>query len=206
MSGKSLIYSNQLIYHLLMRVLYGLNFKDRYRAIAEIVPNEASVVEVCCGDCYLYRKYLKFKNIDYLGLDINPIFIHFATQKHINAMLFDLNKGVLPKADIVILQAGLYQFIPKHKEIVDKLLSAALQTLIIAEPIKNLSESQNPIISFIAKRAANPGTGHAEMRFNEKTIMEFFKSYGDHTEKIFKIEGGREIVGIFGHTCTSELR
>ncbi|MCB4790914.1 MAG: hypothetical protein LHV68_03405 [Elusimicrobia bacterium] len=196
MIKRSFLYSSPSIYNILVRLLYGINFNSRYEAIAEIIPEGVSVMEVCCGDCYLYLNYLKKKKVKYTGLDINTSFIKSALERGVNVKYIDLNKGLLPNAQYVIMQASLYQFIPNHKAIVDKLLDSALEKLIIAEPVMNLSDSQNPVISYIAKRAADPGTGNALNRFNEQSLTVFFRSYGDRFKRSFKIKGMREMVGI----------
>lgn len=193
----SYIYRHPFIYQLAMRLLYGKNFYSRYKAIAEIIPEDSTVIDVCCGDCYLYRNYLKRKNINYLGLDINPIFVNKAKEKGINARVFDLHRDELPTAPYIILQASLYQFIPEHKKIIEKLLYSASKNLIIAEPIRNLSDSKCKLISYFAKKAANPGTGDMEKRFNEKSLTEVFYQYGKQLKTRFKIDGGREMIGIF---------
>jgi ubiquinone/menaquinone biosynthesis C-methylase UbiE len=58
--------------------------------IADLIPCEAKVVDVCCGDCYIYLNFLKKKNVKYLGLDINQAFVNAAKRKGISVELFDL--------------------------------------------------------------------------------------------------------------------
>ena len=193
----SIIYSHPLIYRFLMRLIYRKNFDARYEAIAKYVPECASIIDVGCGDCYLYHRYLKSKNVNYLGLDINPLFVSNITKKGFKTMLFDITNEPLPKAEYVIMQASLYQFIPHEEKILDKLFASATKRVILSEPVRNLSDSMNPIISFIAKRSANPGTGHTMRRINEDTLMRLFNIYKKQLKTFFKIRGEREIVGIF---------
>jgi hypothetical protein len=95
------------------------------------------------------------------------------------------------------MNESLYQFMPLHKQVVDNLLSSALKKVIISEPIINLSNSNNKFISFIARRSANPGTGHKKDRFIEETFRTFFTdNYSSQIEKFKFIPGKRELMVI----------
>ena len=127
----------------------------------------------------------------------NPIFINAARRKGINAVVFDVAKDVLPKGEYIIMQGGLCHFIPNEEDIANKLFEAALKKVIIAEPIRNLATSRNFLISYLAKRFSDPGTGGGFERFDKKSLLEFFDKYKDRLEEYFEIEGGRDMVGIF---------
>ena len=86
----SIIYRNTLLYNVAVRAIYGKGFYDRYEQIAALIPKHSSVVEVCCGDCYLYKNYLSHKNIEYTGLDFNPVFISKARAMGINVLHHNL--------------------------------------------------------------------------------------------------------------------
>ena len=193
---KSPIYWHPVIYHLLMRALYGEYFRTRYKAIAELIPDHASVTEVCAGDCYLFRNYLKKKNVKYLGLDINSSFVRYGQRNNIPILQHDLFTDEVPPADYVIIHASLYQFMPNHEFVVRKLLAAAKSVLLIAEPIRNLSSSQNPLISFIAKYSANPGKDHTVHRLNKETLITFFQKFIEF-KRVKEVDGEREIIGVF---------
>ena len=193
---KSPVYWHPAIYNLLMRFLYGKNFEARYRAIAELIPDNANVTEVCAGDGYLFRKYLKKKNIKYIGLDINSSFVKYGQQNNIPIMKHDLFTDEIPSSDYVIIHGSLCQFIPNHEVIVKKLLAASKNVLLIAEPVRNLSSSSNPLVAFIAKYSANPGDNHAVHRFNKDTLIDFFQHFREFKE-VKEMDGGRELIGIF---------
>lgn len=194
---KSVIYLHPKIYEIVMRMLYGRNFKHRFKAIYELIPLGTNVVEVCMGDCYLYRNYLRKKSISYLGLDINETFVKYAHKKGVQARKHNLITEEVPEADYIIIQASLYQFIPNEDEIMKKLLNASMKKLIVAEPVFNVSSSKNPVIAFVAKRFANPGTKHVTKRFDRESLMELFKKYEQFLETVFEIKGGREVIGVF---------
>jgi len=193
---KSPVYWHPAVYHYLMRLLYGKYFEARYEAISNLIPEHASVTEVCSGDSYLFRNYLIKKNVKYLGLDLNPSFVKYGREKNIHILKHDLLTDEVPFSDYIIIQASLYQFIPKEHYILNKLLSAANRYLIVAEPVKNLADSSNPIISFLARYSVNPGTSPAVKRFNRETLLACFKQHSEFSE-VIEVDGGREIIGLF---------
>ena len=193
---KSPIYWHPNIYRLVMKLLYGKYFEARYKCLSELIPPMTSVVEPCAGDAYLYRNYLKAKGTKYVGLDINPVFVQAAKKKNISFFINDLLKDNVPVADYIVLQASLYQFMPHELKIIRKLLDSAKSTLIIAEPIRNLADSHNPIIRLLAKYSANPGgSNHPVKRFNKDTFHACLKQF-DEFKELKIIDGGREMIGV----------
>ena len=190
------IYWHPAIYNRLMKLLYGKYFEARYEAIADLIPDGASVTEVCAGDAYLFRNYLRKKNVKYTGLDINPSFVRHAQRNNVPMSEHDLVRDEVPASDYIIIQASLYQFMPEHELIVRKLLASAKNVLLVVEPIRNLASSSNPIVTFIAKYSANPGKEHKVHRFNKETLMDFFRQF-EEFKSAQEMEGGRELVGIF---------
>jgi len=186
-----------------MRFLYGKFFHDRYSVLAGMIPERSSVLEVCSGDCWLYLKYLRKKNIIYQGSDVNEVFLSHAQKKNIPILKLDLLKDILPRAEFVVMQASLYQFIPRQKYVVDKLLASATKKVLIAEPIKNLATSSNPIISFLAKRLANPGDGQKFNRFDESSLDQLMNDhYSNLIDQVAVIPGGREKIYSLDATMT----
>lgn len=191
------VYWHPVIYQLFLRIIFGRQFKIRYQEVASFIPNGSCVVDICCGDCTIYRYFLRKKNVQYLGLDINLFFVRWLKKKRIPIRLFDVYKDEIPPAEYIIMLGSLYQFIPHHKEIMDKMLKAATKKVIITERIQGaFSSSTNSLISYIAKRLANPGTGHAMYRFNEKKLIRFLMSYGTKLERYYKICNNTQIVAV----------
>ena len=195
--NRGVLYSSTLMYRFFMKLAYGQNFESRYEAIAEHIPQGVSVIDVCCGDCYLYHKYLKFKDVKYLGLDVNTAFVSNALKKKLNVRLFDINVDTIPTAEYIIMQSSLYQFIPDEKLILEKLFRSATKAVIVAEPIRNLSTSDNLFIASIAKTIGRLITGSTAMRFNEQSLTKLFNTYGEQLKSKFQTKGGRELVAIF---------
>lgn len=133
---KSIIYRHPAIYTLAMKLPYKNNFHERYRAIADLIPAGAEIIDVCCGDCYIYFNFLKDKNVKYLGLDINRTFVSAVVKKGARAVQFDLYRDRLPRSDYFLMQASMYHFIPDQGVVMQKVLDSASKRAIISEPVK----------------------------------------------------------------------
>jgi len=192
----SVIYRSSVGYELLMRVLYGRHYRDRMRAVAAEVPEGASVLELCCGPGTLYLRYLRARVSGYVGIDVNPRFVEKLNRRGIAANRLDLAAGdePLPAADVVILQASLYHFLPAPERILDRMLAAARDRVIVSEPVRNLASSDLPIVSRIGRHAADPGVSGHTQRFTEETLAALMARYGERILKSFPIPGGRERV------------
>jgi hypothetical protein len=183
----------------MMRGLYGRYFSDRYLAVAAEVPARATVVEVCAGDCYLYLHYLRPKSVTYLGLDLSAHLVRWAQAQGVNARQWNMWEDEIPSADVVIMQAGLYHFMPQTKAIIQKMLAAARQAVIIAEPIQNITSSSNPAMAWLGRQLVrltvteriDPGR-----RFERQSLMVVFQSL-DEFKYAYLIPGGKEMVGVF---------
>ncbi len=190
---KSINYRSTFVYNATMKLIYHKNFDARYEEISDLIPEGASVLDACCGDARLYTNFLKKKNVSYTGLDINRGFIKTACAAGVDARLTDvLISNNLPSADYVVLQSSLYQFIPRHDSVLRKLAAAARIALIIAEPVKNLGGSSNPILKWAGRAMNNPGTGTITHRFSHESIAEALKPY--KIVKTQEICGGREML------------
>ena len=204
---SSLIYQHRTAYHLLMRLLYGRHFSARYEAIAAGVPLGSSVVDVCAGDGYLYLNYLRAKSVQYQALDISPQLVRWMQQHGIQAQRFDAWQDTLPVADIVIMQASLYQFLPNAAPIVEKILHAARQHVIITEPVRNIASSDNPVLRFVGKRLTRPEEGSGEYqahRFDQASLLGLAQQFPVF-ERSCELPGGREMMIVLrGQAVTSE--
>ena len=182
-----------------MRLLYGRSFSARYEAVADEVPAGSEVVDVCAGDGYLYLNYLCAKPVQYQALDISPRLVQWMQRHGIQARQFDVWQDAVPAADVVIMQASLYQFLPNAAPIIEKLLRAARQRVIITEPVRNIASSDNPVLRSIGKRLTQPEEGggvYQAYRFNQISLTALFQQF-PALERWCVLPGGREMMGIF---------
>ena len=191
----SVIYQNALVYESVMLVLYGRHYFSRYKAIASLIPNGAGVLDVCCGPARIYSRYLKRKDVKYYGLDINEGFISNLIRAGARGEIWDLRDDRdLPPADYVLMHASLYHFLPDASGVIDRMLRAARKQVIIAEPIRNLADSNIPLLSPFARRQTDPGIGKQPARFTEITLDRLMSRYTSRLNQSFLIPGGREKV------------
>jgi hypothetical protein len=197
--APAIIYKNILLYQLFMRMLYGRHFEDRYKAVAAQIPSGSSVMDICAGDAYLYTNFLKHNGNDYLAIDNSPFFINSAQKRNIACIQLNVSEDPLPVADVVVMMASLYQFIPHEKRVIQKLLDSARKKLVITEPISNLSASANLYIRKLAQRLSIPFQASQQYegkRFDRPALENLFRSFKELSE-IKTIPGERELMGIF---------
>ena len=193
MPSTSLIYRSSSLYELAMLALYGRHYGSRYRAIAELVPNGSSVLDLCCGPALLYHRYLRHKSVRYTGLDVNAEFIDRLTRRGASGQVRDLrSEEALPEADYVIMQSSLYHFLPDPSPVMDRMLRAARRQVIVSEPIRNLSSSDSRLVALVGKLLTDPGVGNHSQRFNEASLDQFFSRYRSLVQQSFLAAGGRE--------------
>jgi len=203
--ATSLIYRNSSLYELAMVLLYGRHYGERYRAVADLIPEGSSVVDLCCGPAILYHRYLRSKSVQYTGLDINSGFIDRLVRGGGSGQVFDLRSDeALPTADILIMQASLYHFLPDATGVLERMLAAAKTKVIIAEPIRNLATSNSRLLSLIARIFTNPGAGEHSLRFTEATLAQFFSKYASQVVARFTIAGGREQIYVLNAGSQSD--
>jgi hypothetical protein len=190
---SSLIYRNRTAYGIVMRALYGRHYAARFRAIADLVPEGAALVDLCCGPATLYTRYLREKSVDYLGLDLNEGFIARLNDAGGRGEVRNLHADTpLPEADFVIIQASLYHFLPEPRPMIDRMLAAARGQVIITEPIRNMATSDNWVLATLGRRFTNAGDGTQAHRFTEATLDELFRDYAPRVVRQSLIAGGRE--------------
>jgi trans-aconitate methyltransferase len=193
--AQSWVYRNGLVYELVMLGLYGRHYGARYRAVADLIPDGSSVVDLCCGPGILFDRYLRARSVDYTGIDVNPRFVARVNRRGGRGLLEDLSEArPLPEADVVVMQASLYQFLPDPALLVRRMLGAARERVIIAEPVRNLATSANPWVRALARRQTDPGLGARPSRFTEATFDAFIDGLGVRVMRSLVIPGGREKV------------
>jgi hypothetical protein len=74
------------------------------------------------------------------------------------------------------------------------MLKAATEKVIIAEPVRNLTTSNSPLLAKLGRILTNPGLGEQPDRFTEASLDQLFSVYASQVDKAFLIAGGREKV------------
>lgn len=194
--STSLVYRSAAGYELLMRALYGRYYASRMQAVAAQIPYGATVLELCCGPGTLYLRQLRGWTSGYTGIDVNPRFVARLRRRGVDARVLDLAaaEGPLPSADTVIMQASLYHFLPAPERIVDQMLAAASDRVVVSEPVRNLASSNLPALARLGRHATDPGTGGHAQRFTEETLERLMGRYRERILRSFPIPGGREWV------------
>jgi SAM-dependent methyltransferase len=183
-----------------MLLLYQRGYAERSKALAALIPEGASVVDVCCGPASLYFDHLRFKHVAYTGLDINAGFVESVSSRGARATVWDVSGDTpFPRADYLIMQASLYHFLPNPRPVVDRMLEAATVNVLLTEPIRNLADSENPLVAWLARKLSNPGTGDQARRFNAERLDEFLEYYRASGRLVdtYPIAGGRERLCVF---------
>jgi SAM-dependent methyltransferase len=194
--STSLIYRSAAGYELLMRALYGRHYAARMRAVAAQVPDGAAVLELCCGPGTLYKRYLRGHVSAYIGLDLNQRFVAQLREQGVDARSVDLANTAepLPRTDVALIQASLYHFLPDAGALIERMLSAARDRVIVSEPVRNLASSQMTLVGLLGRRGTDPGGGGHDQRFTEQTLDQLMARYDDRIRNSFLIPGGREKV------------
>jgi hypothetical protein len=192
--STSVVYRSTAGYELLMRLLYGRHYGARLRVVAAQVPDGAAVLELCCGPATLYKRCLRGRVGSYVGLDVNDGFVAGLQREGIDARRCDLAAGdqPLPAADVVLMQASLYHFLPDARPLLDRMLAVARDRVIVSEPVRNLASSTTPLLRTLGRRGTDPGAGGHDQRFTEATLDELMN--GMEVRNAFLIPGGREKV------------
>jgi hypothetical protein len=207
LSQTSLIYRSAAGYELIMRALYGRHYRARLQAVADQIPPGSSVLELCPGPGALYERHLRRRGGGggggrgggggYLAADVNPRFVERLKSLGAEAVVLDVSAPEpLPPADVVVMQASLYHFLPDASAMVDRMLAAARDRVVLAEPIRNLSSSRLPGLARLSQRSTDPGAGEDghEQRFDEPRLDALMARYAGRVVTRFKIPGGREKV------------
>ena len=189
------IYWSATGYDLVMRALYGQSYARLYADVAALIPEGASVTDVCCGTARLYRDFLRHRGCRYIGLDHNPILVRAVRRAGVDARVFDVRRDQAPRADYVVMCSSLYHFFESRNETLATLLNAAGEAVIVSEPVRNLTSHPFPPIKLVATWLTNPGRGTAEARFNPQTFRAFAGDNG--ASGYFHESSDRQAIAVF---------
>lgn len=191
---QSPLYWHPKFYAFVMRKLYGFYYENRYSALAKLIPDNCSLLELCMGDLYFYENYLKKKRIDYTCADINPVFVNAAKQKGVKVVLLDILKEEIPKSDFILIQGSLYHSIPHQKELIKKLLASTGKQLIISENTSNISNSSNKLKSWFGAAFSKAKSGQSKIKFTKETLKESFKDFEKNVAQWIESPDNLEVI------------
>ena len=169
-----IVYGHPLTYRLIEKLIYGRSYRYHYEALAREI-GESDLLELCCGDCQILDYY---RGRRYRGVDINPVFVAHAQRRGLDVTLCDVSTYAIPETPCILIHNSLYQFYPRHEELINRALASATEKLIISEPVMNLSSSPNPLIAELAKRLTSMGGSVSTKRFNRAEAEEIFQRFG----------------------------
>jgi hypothetical protein len=177
---KSPAYWNAMCYEFFMRYIWrqsGYIREQHWKAIAEWIPEGASVVEVAAGTGRFFRDVLAGRVGNYQALDINQVFVDEMKRRGINARCSDIRRDAIPTGDTVIILSALYHFKDTASEMLDKLLRAARERLIILEPVgQEMTLYTWP--NRIRAALGNIGEGPIYNRYTREELAALCKAFG----------------------------
>ncbi len=176
-----------------MRVLYGRYYAARDAAVAAHVPDGASVLDLCCGPARLYERELRGRIGAYVALDANERFVARLRRRGVDARRADVSTAELPVADVVVMQASLYHFMPAAAAMLRRMRAAARTSVIVAEPVRNLASSRLGVVARLGAGAAATAGGAQAQRFDAESLGALMRgTFGDAVAFHAPIPGGRE--------------
>jgi SAM-dependent methyltransferase len=192
--SESWVYRSAWGYGLALRVLYGRYYTARDTAVAALVPVGSSVLELCCGPARLYLRELRSRTSSYVGIDANTGFVERLAKRGVDARVGDVASADLQRADVVLMQASLYHFLPDAQPMLERMRAVADERVIVSEPVRNLAASGNPLVAWIGSRGTATAAGEHEQRFDEASLDTLMGGFGDAVRSARLIPGGREKV------------
>jgi len=180
-----------------MNVLYLGGYSARFKDVISCAEfdsnNDEKILELCFGDIYIAR-WAQRAGIKYTGIDVNEVFVRYASAQGIDARLEDLHRmSKLPDASVTVMLGSLYHFHDDLKGFIDRVMASA-HRFIISEPVTNLSSNKG-LIGWIARRSAKAGHGHESFRYDEPVLIDALtKVCGDcYTIQVLK-KGKKDII------------
>jgi trans-aconitate methyltransferase len=191
------LYQYPCLYSIAMRIAYGKEYRERYEMISRQFPEAAHVLELCSGDLRLHdvleRRGLL---LSYRGVDLAPAAIERAHARGLDVVQGDVRAVMrLPSADVVIMQASLYQFHEEAVALLRRMWQSASRQMIIAEPVKNVSQSGYRFARRLALLLSRTTDGrNIAFRYTEPLLRAAYAAAGVPIHHVAYTTLGREVV------------
>lgn len=192
--NTSPLYWTGVGYDLAMKRLYGRQYAESYARVAALIPDGASVIDVCAGTCRLYRDHLSRRPCEYLGLDFNGHLLMSARRRGARVRSCDVLRDEIPQGDYVVMCSSFYHFHERADEVLDKLLRSARKAVVLSEPVENLSAHPG-IFGRWLRRLTHPGIGDAGFRYDLASFRDFAARRG--AEVFDHPPGARNALAVF---------
>ncbi len=202
------VYEVPALYRLLMLLGYGPDYAARYALVADRIGEPDDVLEVCCGHLGLYRHLARRGLVrSYVGLEQSPAMLRLARRRGVDVRAFDVRAGgTLPAAGTVIMQASLYQFHDIADTLLPRLWAAARRLLVIAEPVRNLSQSRFGVARWAARALTRTSDSRIHtFRYTEASLLELYRRCGVPVSRVDRTPGGREVVVTSASSAASSV-
>ena len=158
-----------------MNILYAGGYRKRFKKVVVSMTSykPSSVLELCFGDLFI-AEYCAKNNINWIGVDMNNYFVSLGKKKNYNVYNADISAlAELPTSEMCVIIGSLYHFKNEINILLTKMLQSTA-TIIVSEPIKNMTNSNN-LFGWIARKSANTGKGDVSFRYTESTFLEMLK-------------------------------
>ncbi|MCF2142658.1 MAG: class I SAM-dependent methyltransferase [Candidatus Heimdallarchaeota archaeon] len=174
-----LMYQHPVIYN------FSIWMNDPQQKIPKALASRVagnSVLDLGCGTALL-RKFLPAE-IDYIGVDLNEVFLSYAARKfsgyyYKRDILGDLSGF---KADTVVLSDVLHHVTPYHPLLIQNAIRCARQKILIAACFERGNGVFKTLTEFISRHILDKD-GFNKQRakagwLNRESLVEFLSSYG----------------------------
>ena len=94
----------------------------------------------------------------------------------------------------VMLQASLYQFHDIADALLPRLWEAARRLLLIAEPVRNVSQSRFAAARWIARILTRTDDRVHTFRYTETTLLDLYRRCGIPVSRLDRTPSGREVI------------
>jgi trans-aconitate methyltransferase len=190
------IYRYPAFYRLAMRVAYRRGYRDRYARLADEIAAPSRVVEVCCGDLVLHDElHRRGVLVSYRGIDGSPRMVAYGRDRGVRVEHADVRTmAEIPRGDVVILQASLYQFHATAESLLARLWAAAERQLVVAEPVHSLTTSSNRLVSSLGRLFSQTEEGAHLFRYTEPALRALYERGGVPMTSVRRAAAGREVI------------
>lgn len=194
------LYQHPWIYDFALYGLYHGNPHDRFKQVADLIPEGANVVDLCAGTSFLFQQ-LKKKCPQYTALDINPRLVKHLQKKGINAQCFDVRTDAIPQADVITMCSSLYHFHPHCQNIIQQMQKSAHQKVIVLEPVHNAKNSRFAFMRWLGAQAGIVDGKINEFYFSPDAFQDVIKNTPGF-QKADPAGDGRDMLAVFDGCAT----